>query len=86
MTGEKPAGLGSQAHPHQALHATHQRQSGAFHQNLLAEWAYFIAYQTSEEHNRWLPRYLEIYNGRRCHMALGGLSPQQCLQRLLIAE
>jgi transposase InsO family protein len=57
-----------------------------FIKTLLGEWAYVIAYQTSEEHNRWLPRYLEIYNGRRCHMALGGLSPQQCLQRLLIAE
>jgi hypothetical protein len=45
-----------------------------------------MAFQTSEERNRWLPRYLGLYNGRRCHMALGGLSPQQCLQRLLIAE
>jgi transposase InsO family protein len=25
-------------------------------------------------------------NGHRCQMALGGLSPQPCLQRLLIAE
>jgi transposase InsO family protein len=57
-----------------------------FIKTLLAEWAYVIAYQTSEERNRWLPRYLVIYNGHRCHMALGGLSPQQCLQRLLIAE
>jgi len=40
----------------------------------------------SEERNRWLPRYLGIYNVTICHMALGGLSPQQCLQRLLIAE
>jgi hypothetical protein len=48
--------------------------------------AYVIAYQTSSERNRWLPRYLGISNGQRCHMALGGLSPQQCLQRLLIAE
>jgi len=57
-----------------------------FIKTLLAEWAYVIAYQTSEERKRWLPRYLGIYNGHRCHMALGGLSPQQCLQRLLIAE
>ncbi len=40
------------------------------------EWAYVIAYQTSEERNRWLTRYLGIYNGHRCHMALGGLTPQ----------
>jgi len=57
-----------------------------FIKTLLAEWAYVIAYRTSEERNRWLPRYLGIYNGHRCHMALGGLTPQQCLQRLLIAE
>lgn len=57
-----------------------------FIKTLLAEWAYVIAYQTSEERNRWLPRYLGIYNANRCHMALGGLTPQQCLQRRLIAE
>ena len=45
-----------------------------------------MAFQTSEERKRWLPRYLTLYNDRRCHMALGGLSPQQCLQRLLLAE
>jgi transposase InsO family protein len=57
-----------------------------FIKTLLAEWAYVIAYQTSEERNRWLPRSLGIDNSHRCHMALGGLSPQQCLQRLLITE
>ena len=57
-----------------------------FIKSILAEWAYVIAYQTSEERNRWLPRYLGINNGHRCHMALGGLTPQQSLQRLLIAE
>ena len=50
-----------------------------FIKTILAEWACVIAYQISEERNRWLPRYLGIYNGNRCHMALGGLSPQQCL-------
>jgi transposase InsO family protein len=57
-----------------------------FIKTLLGEWAYAMSFQTSEERNRWLPRYLGIYNGRRCHMALGGLSPQQCLNRLLAAE
>lgn len=34
FTGDRRLpGLGSQAHPHQPLHATHQRQCGAFHQN-----------------------------------------------------
>jgi hypothetical protein len=57
-----------------------------FIKTLLAEWAYAMAFQTSDERNRWLPRYLGLYNDRRCHMALGGLSPKQRLQRLLIAE
>jgi transposase InsO family protein len=56
-----------------------------FIKTLLTAWAYVIAYQTSEERNCWLPRYLGIDNGTRCQMALGGLSPQQCFQRLLIA-
>jgi transposase InsO family protein len=57
-----------------------------FIKTILAEWAYVIAYQTSEERNSWLPRYLGIYNGHRCHIALGGPTPQQFVQRLLIAE
>ncbi|WP_233130250.1 integrase core domain-containing protein [Synechococcus sp. 1G10] len=57
-----------------------------FIKTLLAEWAYVIDYQTSEECNRWLTRYLGIYNGHKRHMALDGLSPQKCLQHLLIAE
>ena len=54
-----------------------------FIKTLLGEWAYAMAFQTSEERNLWLPRYLALYNGRRCHMALGGLSPQQRLAVLL---
>ena len=42
-----------------------------------------MAFQTSEERKRWLPRYLRLYNDRRCHMALGGLTPQQRLVALL---
>lgn len=53
---------------------------------LLAEWAYAMPFQTSEKRNRWPPRYLGLWNGRRCHRALGGLSPKQSLQRLLVAE
>ena len=85
---------GSETQPHQALHTEDQRQGGAvwppadfvYIKTLLGEWAYAMPFQTSVERNRWLPRYLGLYNGRRCHMALGGLSPQQYLQRLLNAE
>ncbi len=57
-----------------------------FIKTMLADWANVISNQTSKERNRWLPRHLGIDNVHTCHMALGGLSPQQCLQRLLIAE
>ena len=57
-----------------------------FSKTLLSEWAYAMPFQTSNERNSWLPRYLGLYNGRRFHMALGGLSPQQRLNQLLSAE
>lgn len=53
---------------------------------LLAEWAYAMAFQSSAERNRWLPRYLAFYNGRRCHMALCGRTPFQQLGLLRATE
>ena len=52
----------------------------------VAEWAYSMSFQTSTERNRWLPRYLAIYNGRRCHMALAGRTPIQQLGLLRSTE
>ena len=57
-----------------------------FIKTLLEEWAYVFAYQTPEEWNLWLPLYLGITNGSRGQMALCGLTPQQCLKRLLSAD
>jgi len=54
-----------------------------FIKTLLGEWAYAMAFQTSEERKRWLTRYLRLYNDRRCHKALGGLTLQQRLVALL---
>jgi transposase InsO family protein len=54
-----------------------------FIQTLCREWAYGMPFQTSDERNCWLPRYLMLYNKRRCHMALAGLTPQQRLAALL---
>ena len=42
-----------------------------FIQTLCKEWAYAMSFQNSEERNRWLPRYLAIYNRLRKHSALG---------------
>ena len=54
-----------------------------FIQTLCREWAYSMPFQNSEERNRWLPRYLSIYNRLRNHSALGYRSPQQRLKELL---
>jgi len=54
-----------------------------FIQTLCKEWAYAMAFPNSEERNRWLPRYLSIYNRLRKHSALGWRSPQQRLVELL---
>jgi transposase InsO family protein len=42
-----------------------------------------MAYPSSEQRNRWLPRHLAIYNRLRKHSALGWRSPQQRLCELL---
>jgi transposase InsO family protein len=54
-----------------------------FIQTLCREWAYGMPFQNSEERNRWLPRYLSIYNRLRKHTALCDRSPQQRLCELL---
>jgi transposase len=53
-----------------------------FIKTLLEEWAYVMPYDTSAARNDLLQAYLRIYNGRRCHMALGGLTPRQRLAQL----
>jgi len=54
-----------------------------FNQTICREWAYAMAFPNFEERNRWLPRYLSIYNRLRKHSALGWRSPQERLAELL---
>ena len=54
-----------------------------FIQTLSREWAYSMPFQNSQERNRWLPRYLSIYNRLRKHSALGWRSPRERLVELL---
>jgi transposase InsO family protein len=57
-----------------------------FIKTLLNEWAYGMSFQRSEERNRRLSRYLAIYNGRGCHMALADRTPFQQLRLLRATE
>ena len=57
----------SASHLHQALYAQDQRQGRALHPDGAREWAYAIAYNTSDERAAELPRWLHRYNWHRPH-------------------
>ena len=57
-----------------------------FIKTLLNECPYGLSFQSSEERNRWLSRYLAIYKGRRWHMYLAGRTPCQQLRFLRATE
>ena len=61
-------------------------KAGRFIKTLQSEWAYGVSFQSPAERNRWLERYLAIYNHRRCHMALAGRTPYQQLALLRATE
>lgn len=46
-----------------------------FIQTALREWAYRLAYQSSEQRSQALEAWLHHYNHHRSHSALGGLTP-----------
>jgi len=46
-----------------------------FHQTLAREWAYGLAYRSHRHRNRALPHWLEHYNKRRPHSAIGDRPP-----------
>jgi len=50
-----------------------------FHRTLNEEWAYVRLYTSNAARLRALTRYLDYYNHRRSHTALGGLAPMQVL-------
>jgi transposase InsO family protein len=50
-----------------------------FHRTLNDEWAYIRLYTSNAARSRALPRFLDRYNRRRPHAALGGLTPMQVL-------
>ncbi len=52
-------------------------------QTLLREWAYGRAYATNAERATALPLFVDFYNRRRPHTALGGRSPLDAVNDLL---
>jgi transposase InsO family protein len=52
-------------------------------QTLLREWAYGQPYTTNRERSDALPRFVDFYNRRRPHTALGGRSPLDAINNVL---
>jgi transposase InsO family protein len=50
-----------------------------FHKTLLDEWAYGRRYHSNDERCRALTRWLRLYNHRRPHTSLDGLTPMTIL-------
>ncbi len=50
-----------------------------FIQTCLREWAYGRLWHTSAERTSWLPEFLDYYNNRRAHSALGHRTPSSRL-------
>jgi transposase InsO family protein len=50
-----------------------------YNRTLLNEWAYARLYRSTSDRRRALGRFLDLYNHRRPHSALGGLTPMAVL-------
>jgi transposase InsO family protein len=46
-----------------------------FHQTMVREWAYGLAYRSSHHRDRALPHWLEYYNHTRPHSGIGNGPP-----------
>ena len=69
---------GRPRHPapdHPAVSASHQRQGRRFHQTMAREWAYGLAYRSSDARAAALPDWIRHYNEQRPHSALGNRPP-----------
>jgi transposase InsO family protein len=63
---------------HVPIPAYHPRANGKverFNRTMLSEWAYIRLYSSNTTRLQALHRWVETYNRRRPHTALGGLPP-----------
>jgi len=63
---------------HQRIPSYRPRANGKverFNRTMAEEWAYIRLYRSNAERLRALPRWLDFYNRRRPHTALGGQAP-----------
>ncbi len=54
-----------------------------FIQTLINEWAYARPYRSNGDRRRALPRFVDFYNHRRPHTAIGGLVPEAAVNNVL---
>jgi len=54
-----------------------------FHQTLMREWAYALEYASSDARREALPHWLDHYNRRRSHSALGNRPPMERVRDVL---
>ncbi len=54
-----------------------------FHQTLMREWAYALEYASSDARRQALPHWINHYNERRTHTALGNRPPRHRVRDLL---
>jgi transposase InsO family protein len=54
-----------------------------FHQTLMREWAYALEYASSESRREALPHWVNHYNERRTHTALGNRPPRHRVRDVL---
>ena len=54
-----------------------------FHQTLMREWAYALEYASSDARREALPHWIDHYNERRTHSALGNRTPRERVRDVL---
>lgn len=71
--------IGARHKPTRGYRPQTNGKAEAFIRTMLREWAYVRLYRSNEERLRALPRWVDHYNRRRPHTALGGRPPMSAL-------